>query len=75
MQKELEELQPKLVENAKMMIVIERESGEAEAKRSVVAKDEEVANAKAAEAKALKDEVSPMADHVPLTTTICCCPV
>ena len=61
------------------MIVIERESGEAvatmQAKRSVVAKDEEVANAKAAEAKALKDEVSPMADHVPLTTTICCCPV
>ena len=62
MQKELEELQPKLVtakdENAKMMVVIERESAEAEAKRSVVVKDEEVANAKAAESKALKDEVS-----------------
>ena len=61
MQKELEELQPKLVtakdENAKMMVVIERESAEVEARRKVVKKDEEVANAKAAEAKALKDEV------------------
>ena len=74
MQKELEELQPKLVtakdENAKMMVVIERESGEAEAKRSVVVKDEEVANAKAAEAKALKDEVSHQYDALSLYDTI-----
>ena len=61
MQKELEELQPKLVtareENAKMMVVIERESVEVEARSKVVRKDEEVANEKAAEAKALKEEV------------------
>ena len=61
MQKELEELQPKLVtareENAKMMVVIERESVEVEARSKVVRKDEEVANEKAAEAKELKEEV------------------
>ena len=61
MQKELEELQPKLVtaqdENARMMVVIEKENVEVEARSKVVRKDEEVANQKAAEAKALKDEV------------------
>ena len=64
MQKELEELQPKLVtareENAKMMVVIERESVEVEARSKIVRKDEEVANEKAAEAKALKEEVRRM---------------
>ena len=61
MQKELEDLQPKLVtaqeENAKMMVVIEKENVEVEARSKVVRKDEEAANAKAAEAQALKDEV------------------
>lgn len=61
MQKELEELQPKLVtakdENARMMVVIEKENVEVEARSKVVRKDEEVANEKAAEAQALKDEV------------------
>lgn len=61
MQKELEELQPKLVtakdENARMMVVIEKENVEVEARSKVVRKDEEAANAKAAEAQALKDEV------------------
>ena len=61
MQKELEELQPKLKvakeENAKMMTVIERESTEVEARSKVVKKDEAVANKQAAEAQALKDEV------------------
>ena len=62
MQKELEELQPKLVtaqeENAKMMVVIEKENTEVEARSKVVKKDEAAANEKAAEAQALKDEVS-----------------
>ena len=61
MQKELEELQPKLTvakeENAKMMTVIEKESTEVAARSKVVKKDEEVANKQAAEAQALKDEV------------------
>ena len=61
MQKELEELQPKLVvaqeENKQMMVVIERESTEVEARSKIVRADEKVANEKAAEAKALKDEV------------------
>ena len=60
MQKELEELQPKLVtateENSKMMVVIERESREVEARSKVVRKDEAVANEKASESQALKDE-------------------
>ena len=61
MQKELEELQPKLVvaqeENKKMMAVIEKESAEVEARSKVVREDEKAANEKAAEAQALKDEV------------------
>ena len=64
MRQELEELQPKLVtaqeENAKMMVIIEKENIEVEARSKVVKKDEEVANEKAAEAQALKDEVMMM---------------
>ena len=61
MQKELEELQPKLVtaqeENAKMMVVIEKENIEVEARSKIVKRDETAANEKAAEAQSLKDEV------------------
>ena len=61
MQKELEELQPKLVvaqkENDEMMKVIDKETIEVEARSKVVKSDEAVANEKAAESQALKDEV------------------
>ena len=61
MQKELEELQPKLVkskdENTKMMVVIEKENAEVEARSKVVRRDEENANKEAAVSQALKDEV------------------
>ena len=61
MQKELEELQPKLKvakeENEKMMTVIEKESTEVAARSKTVKKDEAIANEQAAEAQALKDEV------------------
>lgn len=61
MQKELEELQPKLVvaqkENDDMMKVIDKETVEVEARSKVVKSDEAVANEKAAESQALKDEV------------------
>lgn len=61
MQKELEELQPKLVtaqdENARMMVVIEKENVEVEARSKIVRRDEDAANKKAAIAQALKDEV------------------
>ena len=64
MRQELEELQPKLVtaqeENAKMMVVIEKENVEVEARRNVVKKDDAIASEKAAEAQALKDEVMMM---------------
>ena len=64
MQKELEELQPKLVtaqdENARMMIVIEKENIEVEARSKVVRKDEEAANKEAEVAQALKSEVCVM---------------
>ena len=60
MQKELEELQPQLVvsaeENSKMLVVIEKESGEVEATSKQVKADEAVANEQAAQAQALKDE-------------------
>ncbi|KAK6177269.1 hypothetical protein SNE40_015399 [Patella caerulea] len=60
MQKELEELQPQLVvsaaENSKMMVIIEKESGEVEETSKKVKADEAVANEQAAEAQALKDE-------------------
>ena len=62
MQKELEELQPKLVvaqkENDEMMKVIDKETVEVEARSKVVKSDEAVANEKAAESQALKDEVT-----------------
>ena len=62
MQKELEELQPKLVvaqkENDDMMKVIDKETVEVEARSKVVKSDEAVANEKAAESQALKDEVT-----------------
>ena len=61
MQKELEELQPKLVvtqkENDDMMKVIDKETVEVEARSKVVKSDEAVANEKAVESQALKDEV------------------
>ena len=61
MQKELEELQPKLVvaqrENDEMMKVIDKETVEVEARSKVVKSDEAVANEKAAESQSLKDEV------------------
>ncbi|KAJ3049383.1 Dynein heavy chain 7, axonemal [Rhizophlyctis rosea] len=60
MQAELTALQPQLVktqaETDQIMIVIQRESVEVEKKRAVVKVDEEVANKKAGEAKAIKDE-------------------
>eukprot|EP00105_Crassostrea_gigas_P043640 XP_019927788.1 PREDICTED: dynein heavy chain 12, axonemal isoform X3 [Crassostrea gigas] len=70
MQKELEELQPQLVvsqeENAKMMVVIEKESVEVEATSKVVRADEAVANEQAAEAQALKDECeAELAEAIP----------
>ena len=67
MQKELEELQPKLVvaqkENDEMMKVIDKETIEVEARSKVVKSDEAVANEKAAESQALKDEVKKWYEH------------
>ena len=61
MQKELETLQPKLEqtskETAEIMEIIKRDSVEVDIKRKSVKADEEVANKKVAEAKAIKDEV------------------
>jgi dynein heavy chain len=70
MQKELEELQPKLVEasteNERMMKVIEKESVDVEARSKVVKEEEKGANEKAAEAQALKDECeSDLAEAIP----------
>lgn len=70
MQKELEELQPQLVisaeENSKMMVIIEKESGEVEATSKIVKADEAVANVQAAEAQALKDECeAELAEAIP----------
>ena len=60
MKKELEELRPVLIQTSKetddLLVVIERDSKEAEKTREVVQADEAVANVKAAEAKAIKDE-------------------
>ncbi|XP_013387188.1 dynein heavy chain 12, axonemal, partial [Lingula anatina] len=60
MQKELEELQPQLAvaaeENAKMMVIIQKESVEVEETSIKVKADEEVANEQATAAKALKEE-------------------
>ncbi|KAM6320279.1 dynein axonemal heavy chain 3 [Podargus strigoides] len=60
MQKELTALQPKLIETSaemdKMMIKIEKETAEADAKKELVSADEKEANEAAAAAKAIKDE-------------------
>ncbi|KNC96829.1 uncharacterized protein SPPG_07663 [Spizellomyces punctatus DAOM BR117] len=70
MQKELNELQPQLVQTQadtdKIMEVIKRESVEVEKKRSVVKVDEEAANKKAGEAKAIKDDCeADLAEAIP----------
>ena len=73
MQKELEELQPKLkeasVENERMMKIIEKESVEVEAQSKVVKEDEAVANEQAEKAKALKQEVHTHLTHLLDTPT------
>ncbi|KAL7754340.1 hypothetical protein RI367_000321 [Sorochytrium milnesiophthora] len=60
MQVELNDLKPQLIKTQKetddLLQVIKRESVEVEAKRSLVKADEEVANKKAGEAKAIKDD-------------------
>nr|XP_014349786.1 PREDICTED: dynein heavy chain 3, axonemal [Latimeria chalumnae] len=60
MQKELTALHPELIktsaETEKMMVVIEEETVEVDAKREIVSADEKVADAAAAEAKSIKDE-------------------
>ncbi|XP_021267492.1 dynein heavy chain 3, axonemal isoform X1 [Numida meleagris] len=60
MQKELTALQPELIqtsaETEKMMIRIEKETAEVDAKKEIVSADEKVANEAAAAAKAIKDE-------------------
>ena len=70
MQQELVALQPQLVETSKemeqLMVKIEKDTVEAEAKKEVVAADEAVANAAAAAAKAIKDECeSDLAEALP----------
>jgi dynein heavy chain len=70
MQIELSDLQPKLVvtqrETAEIMVVIQKESIEVEKKRTLVSADEEVANKKASEAKAIKDECeADLAEAIP----------
>ena len=70
MQKELEDLQPQLVtaseDNAKMMVVIERESAEVEVQTQTVRAEESVANEQAASSQALKDECeAELAEAIP----------
>lgn len=70
MQQELRELQPQLVETSKeteqLMVKIEKDTVEAEAKKEVVAADEAVANQAAAKAKGIKDECeSDLAEALP----------
>ena len=70
MQKELEELQPQLVtaseDNARMMVVIERESAEVEVQTQKVRAEEAVANEQAASSQALKDECeAELAEAIP----------
>jgi dynein heavy chain len=58
MQKELQELQPKLIETSKetveLIAIIETETVEVEAVKKVVEADEAVANAAAMDAKSIK---------------------
>ncbi|WAQ96862.1 DYH3-like protein [Mya arenaria] len=60
MQKELQDLQPELIktsaETEKLMIKIEQDTVEVEAKKEVVSADEAIANEAAAAAQAIKDE-------------------
>ncbi|CAF0750041.1 unnamed protein product [Didymodactylos carnosus] len=60
MKKELTELQPKLKETAiiveNLMVRIEQETAEVEARKEIVAADEAVANEAAAKAQSIKDE-------------------
>ncbi|XP_032303513.1 dynein heavy chain 3, axonemal isoform X3 [Coturnix japonica] len=60
MQKELTALQPELIqtsaETEKMMVRIEKETAEVDAKKEIVSADEKEANEAAAAAKAIKDE-------------------
>ncbi|XP_064633532.1 dynein axonemal heavy chain 3-like isoform X2 [Lineus longissimus] len=60
MQVELQELKPVLIETSKeteeLIIIIEKESKEVEAKKAIVEEDEAVANKSAMEAKAIKDD-------------------
>ena len=70
MQRELEDLQPQLVEtaaeNEKMMKNIEKESAEVEITSEKVRKEEAMANSQAAEAQALKDECeAELAEAIP----------
>ena len=70
MQKELEDLQPILVvtqeENAKLLIVIEKETAEVEKTTAIVMKDEESANIQAEEANLLKQECeADLAEAIP----------
>ncbi|XP_062507706.1 dynein axonemal heavy chain 3-like [Corticium candelabrum] len=70
MQEELIALQPELKksqeESEKLMVVIERDTIEVEAKKQVVAADEAVANKAAAAAQAIKDDCeSDLAEAIP----------
>ncbi|XP_071616680.1 dynein axonemal heavy chain 3 [Heliangelus exortis] len=60
MQKELTDLQPELIQTSaetdKMMVQIEKETTEVDAKKELVSADEKEANEAAAVAKAIKDE-------------------
>lgn len=70
MQQELTDLQPELIktsaETEKLMVKIEQDTVEVEAKKEVVAADEAVANEAAAAAQAIKDECeSDLAEAIP----------
>ncbi|XP_053383461.1 dynein axonemal heavy chain 3-like [Mercenaria mercenaria] len=70
MQQELRDLQPELIktsaETEKLMIKIEQDTVEVEAKKEVVAADEAIANEAAAAAQAIKDECeSDLAEAIP----------
>nr|KAG5713480.1 hypothetical protein BaRGS_025028 [Batillaria attramentaria] len=70
MQQELQDLQPELIktsaETEKLMVKIEQDTVEVEAKKEVVAADEAVANEAAAAAQAIKDECeSDLAEAIP----------
>ncbi|XP_030856161.1 dynein heavy chain 3, axonemal-like [Strongylocentrotus purpuratus] len=60
MQEELTALQPKLIENSKetdkLIVIVQEETQEVDAKRQIVAADEAVANAAANEAQAIKED-------------------